>query len=111
MPTTKQTIFTNYDYESISVTDSAVGFTAAKITPTSNNHKIPQEAVFSVETASIRVRMDGTDPTASTGLLIPSGTIFTVTGQTDIRRFKAIRDGSTSATIEVLYFTDNHSVT
>jgi hypothetical protein len=107
----KEEVFTNYDYESISVTDTAIGFTEAKISKGINSNKIPQSAMFSIETASIRIRMDGTAPTASTGLLLTAGTVVTVLGETNIKRFKAIRSGSTSATIEVLYFTDNHSVT
>jgi hypothetical protein len=94
-----------YDAESITVSSTAVGFTDAKVKHADNGSIHPREATFRVETDSIRFRLDGTDPDATTGHLVAAGTTIRVIGEADILAFKAIRT-STDATIFVHYYKD-----
>ena len=61
-------------------------------------------ALITVETAAIRVTLDGTDPVAgTTGHLVQAGQVIELNGHDEIRCFKAIREASTSAAIECTY--------
>jgi hypothetical protein len=90
-----------YNQESITVSDTAKSFTAATIDPSDPDSAF--KAVFVVEDANIRFRVDGGDPTASVGLLAKVGAVVTITGNHDVRNFKAIRV-TTDATIQPSYF-------
>lgn len=96
-------LYEPYDFDTITVSSSAVGLTASKY-----NHVPPnvlrdaQYIVITSETNSIRYRIDGTDPTASVGHLMPAGSALVLTGITTIRNFKAIATGS-DATLQVTY--------
>lgn len=92
------------DRESITIADTAIGFTASKITPTTNKDVIRQ-AVCTVETAQIRFTVDGTTPTVSIGHPVEAGEAFTINGYDDIVAFRAIRTGGTSGLIQVTYGT------
>lgn len=94
-----------YAWESVAVANTAIGFTAANITADiiNGNHG-PKVASISVETAPIRYRIDGTDPDAATGTLLNPGDTVDIIGVNDIKRFKAIRTGATSAAIKVTYY-------
>jgi hypothetical protein len=98
-------IIKSYDAEAITVSSTAIGFTAAKVKHESNNSIHPREAIFNVEDDAIRFRLDGTDPDASTGHLVNAGETIKITGEADIRAFKAIRV-TTDASIFVHYFKD-----
>ena len=91
-----------YAQESITVADTAIGFTVATVLST--DPATPEQAVFVIETAQIRYRLDGGDPTTSVGLLGNVGDVVTVTGSHDVKNFRAIRTGATSATIQPHYF-------
>ena len=93
-----------YDTESITVSNTAIGFTSATISPERKTK--PIKAVFVVETAQIRFTVDGTAPTTTVGFLAEIGDIVTINGEHDIKKFRAIRTGSTDATIQPIYFTD-----
>lgn len=86
--------FTNY--ESITVTNTAIGFTPAKILPSLT-------AYCSLETAQIRFRMDGTNPTSSEGHLMNPGDTIVIDGYSSIQKFMAIRTGSTSGVLKCSY--------
>jgi len=92
------------DFETITVSSTAIGFTATKIKPTTGDFKgmTAVEAFFTVETAQIRFRCDGTDPTSSVGHLLSSGDSVTIRGKNNVNNFKAIRVSS-DATIQVSY--------
>lgn len=92
----------SYTQESITVANTAIGFTAATINRGDGN--TPARAVFVVETAQIRFRVDGGDPTTTVGLLLDIGDEVTITGEHDIEKFKAIRTGGTSGVIQPHYF-------
>lgn len=100
--------FIAYDYENLTVDDTVggVAFTASKI----NASDGPANSVtFTVDCASgtdcpIRMTIDGTAPTTSVGLRIVYGQSVTIYSITNIRAFRAIREGATSAVINVQYF-------
>lgn len=55
------------------------------------------------ETAQMRWTKDGTAPTTSVGHLSNVGTVIFIDNPSDMVRFRAIRTGSTSATLMVSY--------
>ncbi len=91
-----------YDYEQITVSSTAVGLTTSKIEP-ANGPRAAKVLIY-VSGAQIRFRVDGTDPTSTSGMVIDAGSYFEVIGYHDISNFKAIRTGSTDATLDVIYF-------
>lgn len=56
---------------------------------------------ISTATGGIRWRVDGTDPTTTVGHLLAAAGSITISGTNNIRRFRMIRDGSTTATVSV----------
>jgi len=107
---------TAYDYEAITVADTAIGCTASKIKVTTAlgsgtaaglqpTNKFADEVFITVESQPVRYRLDGTNPTASEGHLVqPAGTIE-IEGYENIAKFRAIRQGASSGTLRVTYFT------
>ena len=92
------------DFETITVADTAIGFTAAKIAPDVINGSRPVSKVFITnETAEIRFRLDGSDPSSTVGHLMAVGDSIIIDGADKIYRFKAIRTGGTSGTLSVTY--------
>jgi hypothetical protein len=90
-----------YDYEAITIADTAIGFTAAKLAP--ENSEIPSSAFCTLETAQIRYRVDGGTPTASVGHLLEIGQSLILRSLDNMKNFRAIRTGSTSASLKVTY--------
>lgn len=66
-----------------------------------------QKAVITVETADMRFTTDGVDPTTSVGHLVGSGDTIELDSPDEIKKFKAVRTGSTSAVINVTYLFEN----
>ena len=91
---------THKRFETITVADTAIGITSTVSAPAG----IPQMKVcrLRVEGAEIRIRWDGTNPTASVGIPIEVLEIFTVETYTDISQLKMIRTTATSATVSVM---------
>lgn len=91
--------------ETLTVAGTAVGF-STNLVPTVSDQGGPdvRKAVFVVEGAPIRVTVDGTTPTSSVGMLFQVGDVVTIEGEANIKRFKAIRATSTSASAYVTYF-------
>lgn len=85
-----------YAYESVTVADSAIGLT-------SNTYDDSIKAELTLETAQIRVRKDGTDPTSDEGHLVEVGDTIVLNSAADLATFKAIRTGSTSGVLKVTY--------
>ena len=83
-------------FETVTVAATAIGFTAATIGRANY-------ALVTVETAPIRWRADGTDPTASVGHLVAAGDVIVLDEWRDLNNFMAIRTGDTSASISVSY--------
>lgn len=90
------------NYESITVADSAIGLTASIITGITDITKTVKSVVCRLETAEIRFRVDGSDPTNTEGVLLEVGEIVTLEGN-DITQFKAIRTGGSSGVLKCTY--------
>ena len=91
--------FVPYDFETITVTDTAVGLTAAKV----NSNPKPKKIFITSETAQIRYRTDGTDPSSTVGhVMVPTQSLV-LEGYSQINNFKAIRTGATSGVLQVTY--------
>ena len=84
------------NYESVTVANSAIGLTAG-------TYGANVYALITCETAQIRFRIDGTNPTASEGHVLNPGDILRLNSNADIAAFKAIRTGSVSGVIKVTY--------
>ena len=96
----------SYAFENISVTGAAKGFTSATLSTGIGSGNQMKEAVFIVESAPFRYRVDGTDPTSSVGTLAQVGDAITIQGQSDMENFSAIRTTATSAIIQPHFFND-----
>lgn len=93
-------IYDAFDYESILVSSTAIGLTAAKRNPTD---EAAAERVFcTVETESIRYRIDGPNPLATEGHLVTSGQKIELLGSNALRNFKAIAVAG-DATLKVTF--------
>jgi hypothetical protein len=96
-----------YAYEDITVSNSAIGFTASNLS--SINGPGARAATFSVTCSStttcpITFRVDGGTPTAGNGLQADYEFTVTVYNLPNLKNFLAIRTTSTSAVIHVTYF-------
>lgn len=96
---------TAYATEAITVSSTAIGFTAA--TYNDGTH-VPLFAQVTLETNPIRVLTTGKPPTSSVGELWTNSTNvkFTVCGQSSINKFLAIRTGAADAAITVVYYSN-----
>ena len=83
-------------FESITVADSAIGFTAA-------THDHANEAFVTVESGAVRFRADGTDPTAAIGHVLEVGDTLRLESQNDLQKVRFIRRDGVSATLRVSY--------
>lgn len=82
-------------HESITVSSTAIGGTAATI---ANKH----HAVITVETAQIRYTVDGTTPTATVGHIADDGNVIKLESADEVQKFRAIRTGA-DATLKASY--------
>jgi hypothetical protein len=82
-------------YEQLTVAGTAVGFASIPATG-------PELALIDCETADVRWRDDGTNPTASVGKLLRVGDELAYDG--NMSDIKFIRTGSTSATLNISYY-------
>lgn len=85
-------------FEALTVSNSAVGLTVP-----SGTHK----ALIVCESAGVRCREDGTDPTATTGALIRDGDVVEYMDsnwESTLNTVRFIRDGGTDATLNVHYY-------
>jgi hypothetical protein len=86
-------------FETITVSTTAIGITAALLT----NAKA---AFLTVEGADIRYRIDGTDPTAAVGHLVTDGGNLMLTDKTRaaLTQLRMIRDDAVDATVSVTVY-------
>lgn len=87
-------------YEALSVSTTALGPTAATVTP------LVRSALFYVKGAAVRWRADSTAPTASVGTPIEDGGYVMVTGEGVCREILFIRRDSVDATVHAMYFSE-----
>ena len=90
-------------YETITV-NTAIGFTAAKIMPTSGMFKgmACQEVFCTLETDAIRFLLTGDTPTSSVGHPLKKDSDLTISNANDIKNFKCIKV-TTNASLTVTY--------
>lgn len=85
-------------YQQITVSTTAVGLT------------VPDgatRAVLGIEAQPLRYRTDGTNPTASVGMLQAASTFVELSGADTLANFKAIRSGGTDSVLNVSYYGSN----
>lgn len=84
-------------FETITIADSAIGFTSTTLRPTGG---VPMQRCFGkLETAQVRWRYDGTDPTTTIGLLVDIGDVVEISGAAYLQATRFIRTGSVSGVI------------
>jgi hypothetical protein len=90
-------------FETITVTNASIGLTATTLNPAGG----PQhnKCVGRVETNAIRVRWDGTAPTASVGMIVYADETITLTDHATASRFRMIRV-SADATVTFACFVE-----
>ena len=98
---TNSPFLTPFAFEQITVSSTALGFTAATAFP--DGLPGAAMAVVSVESNAVRYRADGIVPTAAVGMPIAVDGVVTVCGALSIKRIKFIRVSS-DATISVHYY-------
>lgn len=100
-----------YAHEAITVSTTAIGPTAATVSPTTAAGA--RQMLCTAEAASatsMRYRFDGTAPTTSTGHYVMAGVVGTsapalisVEGRNNVIRFKAIRQAAVDVTLRCTY--------
>lgn len=88
-------------FEQITVANTAIGFTAARITPPGFNQATL--ASCRLRTAQISFAYDGTTPTTTVGQLLEVGDTLTLSGHDLLMRFLAIRTGATSGQLDCFF--------
>ena len=83
-----------FGHQKLTVADSAVGLTV----PSGVNY-----ACISIEDAAVRLRVDGTNPTATIGFLASAGQELKIFGNDQLTTIKFIRDTSTSGVLNIQY--------
>lgn len=86
------------NFEQIAVTNTAVGFTAATITPPGQPQA--QTATCRARTAEMSYRVDGGTATTTVGTLIEIGDVVVINGHDSLVRFSAVRTTSTSGQLD-----------
>jgi hypothetical protein len=87
------TVLANPVFESITVAATAVGLSSA-------TYSGKQACEFRLETAQVRYRFDGTDPTSAEGVLLEVGDVVSIPNIAAARQTKFIRTGATSGTLK-----------
>ena len=90
-----------FAYESLDVADSVVNLTESKYKNSEGQYA--KRAIIIIETAQIRYRYDSGDPTATEGMIRNPMDILILNTSANIRNFRAIRKGTTSAKIFITY--------
>lgn len=93
----RELIILGSSYESITIDDAAGG---VGLTP-------PDAALFaycSLETAQIRVTVDGTAASSTVGHIREVGDVFWLENKEELRLFRGSRTGGTSGVLKVTYY-------
>lgn len=92
-----------FAYEAITVSNTAIGFTAATIRPSAASAQTALRATVTAETAQMRYRIDGSNPTSSEGHLLEISDVLVLDGPVALLNFRAIRTGATDGTLRATY--------
>jgi len=87
------------DYEAITVSTNAIGITVSKLR--SSRYGPCTGAFITVENYNIRFRVDGGNPTTTEGHVLTAGQNLTLGSESDVGKFRAIRDDAVDATLRV----------
>ena len=97
-----------FDFETIAVDNTIKGLTASKYTASGEVDSVKmgkaRQALITVDTAEVRVTLNGTDPVGGTTghkLAVDDTLILSFEMMT---KFKVTRDGGSNAAIQVTYF-------
>lgn len=83
-------------YEAITVSSAVASLTAATILG-------KESAVITVETAVVRFRLDGTDPSATEGHVLAVDDVLELDSSESLAKVRFIRRNGTSATLRCSY--------
>lgn len=91
-------------FEKRTISSSAVGITSTllNVNESGGFHKRAAKAFITVETQSIRLRWDGSDPTTTDGHLLTNGSSITIIGENNVLRLRMIAaaaDGTAQITV------------
>lgn len=86
-----------FDRESVIIAAASTGLTAG-------TYLDAIRAVLTLETAQVRMTMDGTAASASVGHLMNPDDVITLDGTKQIANFRAFRTGGVSGVVQVTYF-------
>lgn len=89
-------------FEKLTVSNVAVPL-SAEIYSKNNGLECCNKATILVETANIRYRVDGDNPTSSLGLLANNGDVISLIGRAEIKLFRAIREAAADAALTCDY--------
>lgn len=96
-----------FAFETVAVSTVSIGGTAATYTDqaadTGGGKRSATALMLSVETNSIRVRWDGTAPTAAVGHLLNPGDTFELYGLGNIKNLRMIRTAAPDASVTITY--------
>lgn len=94
------------DYEVVTVGGAAVGLSLDKIKPQSGIYArlSARAALLTLEDGDVRFRIDGGQPSASSGHYLTSGDVLVLTGTQALTQFQAFMAGDVSGTLRVTYF-------
>ena len=84
--------------ETITVSTTAIGLTASKITASTSY------AICTLETAQIRFRVSGYNPTSAIGHILDTGNVVELTTIGDMIKFRAIRTGASDGVLTCSYY-------
>ncbi len=85
---------------------TSTGITAALMEPTTGPYKgmKPRAALISVETQPVRIRTDGTAPTAANGMQLKADSYYTIINYENIKKFACIDTGAGASDVHILLF-------
>ena len=88
-----------YDFESITIADTAIGLTVSKL----DTARRPISILITFETAPVRWRADGVDPEDTEGHIQNPMSSLTIEGYHNMKNIKFIRTGAASGIAKVSY--------
>jgi len=88
-----------YSSEEITVASVAIGLTASKLVTSPK----PKEVFIQCETAQCRYYYHGDDPTSSSGFILNPLDTVRIKGVSNLVNFRAIRTGTVSSKLTVIY--------
>ncbi len=94
------------DYEVLTVDAAVTVLSRSKINPSTGPYArmAARAAMISSESADLRFRIDGGQPTGSDGHYLVNGDALVVSGTQALQQFQAVKTGDASATLRVTYF-------